>query len=210
MKEETCQSIVGDAPSADTNGTNDKTTSQNSKTESSAPSAEPSKESEPSTPEPASALWVPGGPVPTSGKLLAVPTDNKQTRWEKFKGFLSGNRLKPNPLLLSPEAKIIGTFTVHINGYIDDGIAVTDDPKNCRAFQVLAIQLTRQTFRVSAQPVDKRKPSWWTTGYSQLVMDFLEQKRQAFMQLNERKLRASGQQISMESQAPQQGVKKGS
>ena len=205
-KEDTCQSTPGNV-NEDTSSTNDKNTSPKTETKSSAPSVGPSQP-EPSTPEPASALWVPGGPVPTSGKLLGEATDNKQTRWEKFKSFLSGNRVKANPLLLDPGAKIIGTFTVHKNGYIDDGVAVTND-ENCWAFQVLAIQITRQTFQVSAQPINRRKPKWWAPGYRELVKDFMEQKRQAFMELNERKLRASGQSLKMESQAPQQGVKKG-
>jgi len=75
------------------------------------------------------------------------------------------NRAKPNPVLMNPEAKIIGTFTIYRNGHIKDNVAITDDP-NARAFQVVAYQINRSTFRASAQPVDRKKPKWWNENYA--------------------------------------------
>ena len=124
-----------------------------------------------------------------------------------MKSFLSGNRVKANPLLLNPDAKVIGTFTLWENGHIDEEQAITDNP-HARAFQVLVVQLSRQTFKASAQPIDKKKPKWWGPAYVDLVKGYMEAKRQGLMQLNERMMRATGGSLTMESQAPQQAKKK--
>jgi hypothetical protein len=142
------------------------------------------------------------GCMPTAGKLVGNPLDTNKTRWEKFKAFLSGNRVRPNRLLLDPAAKIIGTFTIWRNGHVDDGIAITDKP-DARAFQVLVLQLARQTFRASAQPIDKRIPIWWTPKYGQAIVEFLELKRQSMMQLNERMFDVTGNKLQLISQQPQ-------
>lgn len=117
------------------------------------------------------------------------------------------NRARPNPILMNPEAKVIGTFTIYQNGHIEDNVAITDDP-NARAFQVVAFQVDRATFRASAQPVDRKKPKWWNENYGAVIIAFLKEKELAMRALNERMFRASGSQISLDSQNPQT-LKKG-